>query len=38
MLQIVNFKDEIETYYTKSGVGMPGIENQKRNKTCGNTR
>ncbi len=30
ILHIVNFKDNIETYYTKSGVGMPGIEKPKK--------
>lgn len=30
MLQIVNYKDEIETYYTRTGVGMPGIIKPKK--------
>jgi len=29
-VQIVNFKDEIETYYTQTGVGMPGILKLRR--------
>lgn len=30
ILHIVNFKDDIETYYTKSGVGMPGVTKPKK--------
>ncbi len=30
MLHIVNYKDEIETYYTRTGVGMPGTIKPKK--------
>lgn len=30
MIHIVNFKDEIEEYYTKTGVGMPFIDKPKK--------
>jgi hypothetical protein len=29
-IQIVNYKDDIEEYYTKKGVGMPAIEKPKK--------
>ena len=34
MIHIVNFKDEIETYYTRTGIGMPRtIKPKKKPKT-----
>ncbi|MBX3163798.1 MAG: hypothetical protein KF900_04910 [Bacteroidetes bacterium] len=30
MMHIVNFKDEIETYYTRTGVGMPVTDKPKK--------
>lgn len=30
ILHIINFKDEIEDYYTRTGVGMPSIEKPKK--------
>lgn len=30
MMHIVNFKDEIEDYYTRTGVGMPFIDKPKK--------
>jgi hypothetical protein len=30
ILYIVNYKDEIETYYTRTGVGMPRIIKPKK--------
>ncbi len=30
MIQIVNYKDEIETYYTRTGVGMPNTIKPKK--------
>lgn len=29
-IQIVNYKEDIERYYTKSGVGMPGVNKPKK--------
>lgn len=30
IMHIVNFKDDIETYYTRTGVGMPAIDKPKK--------
>jgi len=30
ILHIVNYKDEIETYYTRMGVGIPGVIKTKK--------
>lgn len=30
ILHIVNYKDEIETYYTRTGVGIPGVVKPKK--------